>query len=234
MTLLNLSNQPYAKRAIPLFYNAGSHPDSQNAFSSGSAIIGRHWTDCKRIVSLCGQIILRYGVALLLFVCHYYHIPAIKPDIDGDKTMATRFETKTCSRCGGCGHYSYNQISGTTCFGCAGSGITLTSRGFAARKFFTESLKTPVEQVCEGGFIRVDGRWRKIVEIKPSSTYAISNGEKLCGVDIKCLKISLTVWNGSVVEYANNEQERLQKLEAALAYQETLSANSKTKAPKAA
>lgn len=27
-----------------------------------------------------------------------------------------------CDRCGGSGHYSYNQISGTTCFKCAGLG----------------------------------------------------------------------------------------------------------------
>lgn len=27
-----------------------------------------------------------------------------------------------CNRCGGSGHYSYNQISGTTCFKCAGRG----------------------------------------------------------------------------------------------------------------
>lgn len=27
-----------------------------------------------------------------------------------------------CGRCGGCGHYSFNQINGTTCFGCNGSG----------------------------------------------------------------------------------------------------------------
>jgi excinuclease UvrABC ATPase subunit len=30
--------------------------------------------------------------------------------------------TPICSRCGGSGHYSYNQINGTTCFGCAGLG----------------------------------------------------------------------------------------------------------------
>lgn len=30
--------------------------------------------------------------------------------------------TKECERCGGCGHYSYCQMYGTTCFGCGGSG----------------------------------------------------------------------------------------------------------------
>jgi hypothetical protein len=143
--------------------------------------------------------------------------------------MAIKFETKACTRCGGGGHYSYNQIHGSVCYGCKGSGITLTSRGFAARKFFLESLKTPVEQVRPGGFVRVDGRWKTVVEIKPSSTYAIINGEKVNGVDITCKTISLTVWDGSLVEYVANEQERTQKLEAALAYQASLGKNGKAK-----
>jgi hypothetical protein len=33
--------------------------------------------------------------------------------------------TDTCSRCGGSGHYSYNVIDGTVCFGCRGSGSKL-------------------------------------------------------------------------------------------------------------
>ncbi len=34
-----------------------------------------------------------------------------------------------CGRCGGCGHYSYNQINGTTCFGCGGSGQVAPKAG---------------------------------------------------------------------------------------------------------
>ena len=30
-----------------------------------------------------------------------------------------------CSRCGGSGHYSYNQIDGTKCYGCNGSGVAI-------------------------------------------------------------------------------------------------------------
>lgn len=36
-----------------------------------------------------------------------------------------------CPRCGGSGHYSYNQIDGTRCYGCGGSGIkTMTVRWY--------------------------------------------------------------------------------------------------------
>lgn len=31
----------------------------------------------------------------------------------------------TCPRCGGSGHYSYNQIDGTRCYGCGGSGVSI-------------------------------------------------------------------------------------------------------------
>lgn len=31
----------------------------------------------------------------------------------------------TCGRCGGCGRYSYNQMTGDRCFGCGGSGKKL-------------------------------------------------------------------------------------------------------------
>lgn len=30
----------------------------------------------------------------------------------------------TCPRCSGSGHYSYNQLDGTRCYGCGGSGVT--------------------------------------------------------------------------------------------------------------
>lgn len=32
------------------------------------------------------------------------------------------FEHRECSRCGGSGHYSFNQIDGTRCYGCGGTG----------------------------------------------------------------------------------------------------------------
>ena len=31
----------------------------------------------------------------------------------------------TCPRCGGCGHYSYNPMDGTRCYGCNGSGVSI-------------------------------------------------------------------------------------------------------------
>lgn len=49
---------------------------------------------------------------------------------------------ETCGRCGGSGHYSFNQINGTTCFGCSGSGKRLakiTKKIVAAAKVRVEA-----------------------------------------------------------------------------------------------
>lgn len=40
---------------------------------------------------------------------------------------AGKLEADTCGRCGGSGHYSYNQTDGTKCFGCSGSGKKMPS-----------------------------------------------------------------------------------------------------------
>ena len=41
-----------------------------------------------------------------------------------------------CPRCGGSGHYSYNQIDGTRCYGCNGSGTAiLTVRAYSEKEY---------------------------------------------------------------------------------------------------
>lgn len=42
-------------------------------------------------------------------------------------------EPRTCGRCGGSGHYSYNAMDGTTCYGCGGRGKKLPSTTDALR-----------------------------------------------------------------------------------------------------
>jgi len=51
-------------------------------------------------------------------------------------SLNTIFEKEVCGRCGGTGKYSYCQVHGTKCFGCAGAGEIVTKRGFAARAHF--------------------------------------------------------------------------------------------------
>lgn len=55
-------------------------------------------------------------------------------------TTKIRFETAACSRCGGTGHYSFNQVSGTRCFRCRGARTTRTANGKRARAAYEALL----------------------------------------------------------------------------------------------
>lgn len=66
------------------------------------------------------------------------------------------FEHVSCSRCGGTGRHSYNQMDGDRCYGCGGSGNKLTKRGQAAQDFFRDRLKVPMAALQVGATYRVD------------------------------------------------------------------------------
>lgn len=64
--------------------------------------------------------------------------------------MATvSFETRPCTRCGGSGHFSYNSVDGTRCFGCRGKGTQLTKRGAEAKRYAEELLRITVEEYID-------------------------------------------------------------------------------------
>jgi hypothetical protein len=71
--------------------------------------------------------------------------------------MALLFEHKTCGRCGGSGKYSWCQMHGDTCFGCAGSGQQLTKKGKVAQAWFHAKKKKPACEVKVGERIVVEG-----------------------------------------------------------------------------
>lgn len=70
--------------------------------------------------------------------------------------MALLFENDVCGRCGGTGHYSYNEISGTTCFGCRGAKYRLTKRGQAAQDFFNALRTVTVADLKVGDRVIAD------------------------------------------------------------------------------
>lgn len=49
-----------------------------------------------------------------------------------------------CSRCGGSGHYSYNQLDGTTCYGCRGSGKQVLEV-----RWYTESQRAALDRAAD-------------------------------------------------------------------------------------
>lgn len=93
------------------------------------------------------------------------------------------FESKTCTRCGGGGQYSYCQMYGSTCFGCGGSGLMLTKRGKIAQAWFNARKKRPACEVKVGERIVIDGTpgfSRSEVVIVEFVGYSEEGGKWLC------------------------------------------------------
>jgi len=67
------------------------------------------------------------------------------------------FESKTCTRCGGSGQFSWCQMHGSTCFGCGGNGLMLTKRGKVAQAWFNKRKKKPAGEIKVGERIVIEG-----------------------------------------------------------------------------
>jgi len=82
--------------------------------------------------------------------------------------LATGFESQTCSRCGGCGRYSFNQMDRDMCYGCRGCGLVFTKRGSVARQYFQDSILTAAGDVKVGWIARGNnGKWFPVVSVEP-------------------------------------------------------------------
>jgi hypothetical protein len=86
------------------------------------------------------------------------------PKITADTRLRDVLETEVCGRCGGSGHYSYNQIDGTRCYGCGGSGRRYTKRGRAALDYWHWLCSVPASQLVDGDrdLDERSGRWGSV------------------------------------------------------------------------
>lgn len=141
--------------------------------------------------------------------------------------MKVTYETTECGRCGGSGHYSFNQMDGTRCYGCGGSGKKLTKRGAAAREFANSLLEVRVEEYAEkhnGRVARSEGRrfysvreserpvaWR----LEKDGSQTPIKGYRLIGGDGEAI---VTLGQGLTVRLFPNESD----LEQIAAYQDSL------------
>ena len=89
--------------------------------------------------------------------------------------MTTPFEHQTCTRCGGGGKYSFNQMDGDRCYGCSGTGLKLTKRGAAAKVEYQRLLERPAGEVKVGDsvydYLSLNGSrvWLKVDSVATSS-----------------------------------------------------------------
>lgn len=86
--------------------------------------------------------------------------------------MAARlkYDTVTCGRCGGSGHYSYCSMYGTRCFGCAGRKTKVSKAGAkasaAVKAFIAEHFSVKIEDLVVGDRISYDGKAHTIAAIE--------------------------------------------------------------------
>jgi hypothetical protein len=151
--------------------------------------------------------------------------------------MATVFESKTCSRCGGGGSYSFNLMHGSTCYGCSGTGQQLTKRGRAAQAHLIALQTKPASEIKVGDNIWFDAtpggrsRWCFVSEIQPDTMNPghvkmelTRAGKAVC---LYCASAE------SSIRSVRNEEERANTVATALAFQDTLNENGKPKKSKA-
>jgi hypothetical protein len=148
------------------------------------------------------------------------------------------FETETCTRCGGSGHYSYCSMYGTTCFKCRGKGNTYSKRGEAALAYARELRTVPASEIqvgwliwqddpCLGGF---KPAWY-LVESIGEDTQAKWWDKESCNWkpywQIKTRVQTLNTFSNAPIQ-AVPTKERLADVKAlALAYQDTLTKQGK-------
>lgn len=139
------------------------------------------------------------------------------------------WDSKSCSRCGGGGQYSFNLTDGSRCYGCGGSGLALTKRGKAARDAYYKSLEKPLSKVKPGDqvydYVGAGNklRWQLVIDIRPEAG-GLNEGALV--MELKsCLVMGLRP--DSVLKSVSNQGELDAKIAAAMAYQASLDGNGK-------
>lgn len=165
------------------------------------------------------------------------------------------FEVITCSRCGGTGEYSYNQLTGTRCFKCSGGRVVYSKRALAARRFWQEIRSRKVTEIKVGDVIWERGndlpgcaspsRWVTVTEVRTDAEEKARHeaGEATChglhknpdGETVRTFYYALTTGSStryhfptdSVIVKASSPEEAKEKLARALEYQNSLTKTGK-------
>lgn len=84
-------------------------------------------------------------------------------------TLRFRYETAECSRCSGTGAYSFNYRDGSRCYGCSGTGRSLTRAGRTARETLADARPTvALSEIRPGDRVLIrDTGWGEVIEAGP-------------------------------------------------------------------
>lgn len=147
------------------------------------------------------------------------------------------FEYKPCGRCGGSGRYSYCQMYGDRCFGCAGRGWVLTKRGAAAARFFREKMMVPMEDVKPGDVVEYEDFFRNsryFVKVEAVYSCLLNKGMRVFEFSRKGNgNGSLGLYPGGKFRKAHSAEEKAAYLKEALEYEASLLKNGKPSLKKA-
>jgi len=157
-------------------------------------------------------------------------------------TPSTKIETVTCSRCGGCGRYSWNQITGDRCFKCNGSGVVHTKRGAAAFAYLQSMRSKPCAEVQVGdlvyipsGLFHAGGFQRVLSHETPDQRRAAGTPSGWSGVEktpiyqgrLTTEHIGWGYSEGDKIRMGLTAEQKATTLKAALEYQDTLAKTGK-------
>lgn len=160
-----------------------------------------------------------------------------------EQDLIKGYETETCSRCGGTGHYSYNQIDGTRCFKCSGAKNVYTKRGTAARAYARSLLTVKASEVQVGWLLWVDrfsgckAGWHEVESIcTDGSKYGVKDAAGNTSWMPYTMLVTCVMSYGftpdSEVKSVPTKDRLLEVKALALAYQATLTKQGKPSARK--
>ena len=151
----------------------------------------------------------------------------------------TKFETETCTRCHGSGHFSRCQQYGTTCFKCRGRGITLSKRGQAAADYLSSLRSKRVADLVVGDEVWSDNPfmgkpgWFAVTHIEPcKETASVTTGNVTTTItdriNVNCAEAGRGMYGASpdtMVRVRVTGALADETLAKALAYQASLTAS---------
>lgn len=137
--------------------------------------------------------------------------------------MKINFDKTECSRCGGSGHFSYNAMDGTRCYGCSGSGKKFTRLGRKAYDVFVASLTITVDELKVGDVVMVATMGptvkRVVLSISIGKSYSVTrdadgNEVRNYHTDIKYKDITCGLFSTNPIRLAFTADKRERVLAA--------------------
>jgi hypothetical protein len=82
------------------------------------------------------------------------------------RTSQSGFPIEECTRCHGSGHHSYNDVHGTVCYGCGGTGLKVIKRAKPAWEAYKAAVRKMKscrhDELSVGDVIAHNKVWRKV------------------------------------------------------------------------